>query len=174
MLFAQLCSGISLMLNFASYQFKTKEKILSVLIPANIFYLLSFLFLGSFSGVITVAIATIRTAVFFLYEKKSKPIPIFAFFVFIFINTILGFVFWEGFVSLLPILGVNVLTYALFQKNENILKYLVIMYCVLFIIFNFFVGGYINILLESVSLSSAAIYIIRKNLNFLQKNKTNY
>ncbi len=173
MFFAQVCSGISLMLNFASYQFKTKDKILSVLIPANIFYLLSFLFLGSFAGAITVAIATLRTLVFFVFEKKHKNIPFFIFLTFLFINTALGFAFWEGFISLLPIFGVNILTYALYQKNESILKYLVILYCILFIIFNILVGGYINILLESITLCSAAIYLIKYNLKFLQKNKAN-
>lgn len=156
---AQCFSGIALVLMVWSFQVSKRLNILCLQLPANFFYALSYFCLSSFAGGVGVCISLIRTFVILMFEIKNKRCP-FSLFVIFEVLTIIGCVtFWAGIITLLPMFSLLIFTFGMWQEDEKIFKLCASVYCVIIIIYNCFIGGYINIVLESINLSSIILYL---------------
>ena len=159
-----ICACFALVLSAASLFCKTKMLILALQIPANVFYCLSFLFMGAYAGFVGVLIATARTAVFFAFSYNNKQPGLFYLFFFIILSLFSAIFVFKNWFDLLPILGVCIFTYGMWQKNENVLRLTDIATGTLLLIFNLIIANYIGAFQEVIVMfaAAAAIFIYSK------------
>ena len=151
----------SLILIYTGY-LKDKKQILLFQIIQFILFIISYLLLGAFTGVILNFLGIIRNTLSY-FKKLSKP--------FIFILSILSIIFTIkyntfGLIGLLPLIGV--ILYTCFMNTENIIKFklLIINALVLSTIYDIVVMSYSSAIFNIITiiLSINAIYKIKTNL----------
>ena len=151
----------SLILIYTGY-LKDKKQILLFQIIQFILFIISYLLLGAFTGVILNFLGIIRNTLSY-FKKLSKP--------FIFILSILSIIFTIkyntfGLIGLLPLIGV--ILYTCFMNTENIIKFklLIINALVLSTIYDIVVMSYSSAVFNIITiiLSINAIYKIKTNL----------
>jgi len=164
----QILSFIAPVITFVSYQVNSKKKLLILQTAATLATCLAYLFLGATSGFALNIVCIIRNIAFFFQDSKSK---------FNFISACLlaavmgglGFLSWEGPLSLLVIFALAANTIFMSFGDAQLLRKSVVITSSMILIYNIFVfssGGIIN---ESVAVVASVIGII----TFVRTKKEN-
>ena len=162
---AQIFGFIGLVLLVASYQVKLKRKLITLQICANLFYGVQYLLLGAVSGLIIMAVATMRCFVFNLYVIKEKDIPLYQLIIFLALPITISPLIVTDLVTSLPIVVGCLFTYALWQKNMYVTYAAVIVVCVIWSIYMFAVGAYISIIANIIEIIGSILVIVRRYIN---------
>lgn len=151
---AQILAVVAFILDIICMQFKKKSGILVVGIISNTMYALEYALLGAWTGAISFVIGTIRNITYFIYEKKKyKPNKIvLAIFVLLIIGA--GIYTWENITSLLPVIALVLWTIVSWQNNTKWMRLAEAFICVMWIIYDLFVGAYAGIITEFIILFS--------------------
>ena len=158
---AQILAVVAFGLDTLAMQCKKKSGILVMGIASNMTYALEYAFLGAWTGAISLLIGTIRNITYFIFDKKGlKPNKI-VLMIFIFLLVGAGIYTWENVTSLLPMVALIVWTVVSWQDNTKWMRVAEIMICIMWIIYDLFVGAYTGCLTEFIILSSAAIGMFR-------------
>ncbi len=104
-----------------SVHFKTKEKMLFASVIANMAAVFQFLLLNAITGMVVSILNVIRCIVFYQYKKKDNKPSLLILIVFEIITVITGIVTWEGYFSLMPIVGTMIYTYGLWQDDVRVI-----------------------------------------------------
>lgn len=72
-----ITSTVALCLYSISYFFNTKRNYLIFQLSGNVFLSLSYLFMGSYFTMVSVAIGIARGLLCYMYEKKDKKVPVY-------------------------------------------------------------------------------------------------
>jgi hypothetical protein len=154
-----------------SYQANSKKRLLIIQTGAVICMCSSYLFLGAYAGFAMNAIALIRNLCFYFIKEKTKAYYI-STALLIAAMGIAGATAWQGPISLLVIVALMLNTFFMSLGKPQILRYSLLVTCVMVLIYNinvFTIGGILN---EIVSFASAAvgivIYLVKKRA---KKNK---
>lgn len=161
---AQILAVIAFILDIICMQFKKKSGILVVGIISNTVYALEYAFLGAWTGAISFVIGTIRNITYFIYEKKKyKPNKIvLTIFVLLIIGA--GIYTWENITSLLPVIALVLWTIVSWQNNTKWMRLAEAFICVMWIIYDLFVGAYAGIITEFIILFSTMIGMYRYDI----------
>ncbi len=161
---AQILAVVAFILDIICMQFKKKSGILVVGIISNIMYALEYALLGAWTGAISFVIGTIRNITYFIYEKKKyKPNKIvLATFVLLIIGA--GIYTWENITSLLPVIALVLWTIVSWQNNTKWMRLAEAFICVMWIIYDLFVGAYAGIITEFIILTSSIIGMYRYDI----------
>lgn len=161
---AQVLEVVAFGLDTLAMQCKKKSGILIMGIASNMTYVLEYAFLGAWTGAISLAIGTVRNITYFIFDKKGlKPNKI-VLMIFIFLLVGAGIYTWENVTSLLPMVALILWTVASWQDNTKWMRVAEIMICILWIIYDVFVGAYVGCLTNFIILSSAAIGMFRHDI----------
>ena len=126
-------SVIALILYCCSYFFNNKKKYLIFQLSGNLFLSLSYLLMGAYFTMVSVAIGIARGLICYTYEKKNKSVPAFAIFglcfVTIFSYIIINYVVLSGASSHWDVLYLfascmYAITFAI--RNIKLMRYLVL------------------------------------------------
>ena len=152
---------IALILVCLSYQFNNKAKFLAVQIIANTFYSASFLALNILVGGINTLISLVRVAILYLYEKKDKTPPILLYLSFFLLYIISGIICWQTPLDILSIISFEIFNIAMFVRNINLTRLLMIFPNFIIAIYNLLLMTYTNALLDFIEII-VLIYAIFK------------
>lgn len=149
---------------FSIYQQNKREKLLLCKLGADVCWVIHYLLLGAYGGMIPNFVGIFRELVFVKRESKawadSSVWPI----IFVLINWALGLRTFSSPVNLLPICASSVVTVSLWLKRPDLTKLLTVPVCICFLIYDIFVGSWAGVVNESISILSIIIYFIKRRL----------
>ena len=157
----QILGIVAPIITFVSYQVNSKKKLLILQTAATLATCLSYLLLGAKSGFALNIVCIIRNVAFFFQDSKSRFNLISAC-VLAAVMGGLGFLSWEGPISLLVILALAANTIFMSFGDAQLLRKSVICTSSMILIYNFCIpnptiGGIIN---ESVAIVASIIGIV--------------
>lgn len=156
-----IVSILSIFFYVASVQFKEKRQILIVQLLASLCYLIVYVIKGAWSGVSIEVLEGLKNTVFIKIEKKYKNIPQIVLFIFLFLLCLVSAIFYDGVLSLLPLL-INILLFtSTYQRNPKYIRYVMLICGILWACYNMYVGAYIILIGNILEVFSALISIFR-------------
>lgn len=156
----QILGVIAPIITFVSYQVNSKKKLLVLQTAATLSTCLSYMFLGASSGFALNIVCIIRNIVFFFFRDSKSKMNMISACILAVIMGGLGFLSWEGPISLLVIIALAANTIFMSFGDAQLLRKSVICTSSMILIYNIFVfslGGIIN---ESVAIVASIIGII--------------
>lgn len=154
-------SVLSIFLYVASVQFKKKRNILITQIFASLCYLIVYVIKGAWSGVAIEILEELKDVVFINIEKKGKKIPIIVLIVFIGLLIVISIIFYDGVLSLLPLIINLLLFISTYFKNPKYIRWIMLVCGALWASYNIYVGAYIIVIGNVLEIISAAIAIVK-------------
>lgn len=160
--------GIGAMVSlFLIYQQKKRKGILISKLCADIFWVAHYWCLGGIAGLIPNAVGIFREIVFL--NRKTKKWASYAVwpFIFIFISIGLGARTFYSVFNILPITASAFVTVSLWIDNPKLTKIISLPVCTAFMIYDFYIGSFVGIINESVSILSIILNLIKgkENMN---------
>ncbi len=145
------------------YQQKTRKRMIISKLCADIFWLLHYLLLGGYGAAIVNFIGIFRELVFMKREEKAWANKIVWPVLFILCGWISGIVLLKNPINLLLTLASSFVTISLWVKNPKLTKIITLPICSFFIIYNIYVGSYIGVMNESLTVFSIAISFAKEH-----------
>lgn len=148
--------------------FKQQEKNLLFNVIANIFFVFSYLFLAAYTGMMGLIISIIRSFVFYLFVKNKweKKVWLLVLFLVLLLCSCLLSVFISKEFILIEFLLVlakgGVYTFAAWQHNEKVFRWLSIVSCSCAIVHDLLQMGFVNAFAEFVSIIFIIVVFIRE------------
>lgn len=161
---AQIFGALATLSNAIGIQFKTKNKILISYLIAGIFFIISFLLLKSYSGVITSFVIALETFINYIFDKNNKKIPLYLIFTLLFSSLFISLLFYKSWYDIFSILACIPFVFMLIQKKEKYIRILTLTFLIFYTIFNYFVGAYTAFIGDILFIISTIISIIRYDL----------
>lgn len=161
---AQIFRLISSIFYLAGDRSNNKKKIYTCNGIYNFFSGVQYLLLNAITGAICSFLAILRNI--FLY-KYGKKVPIFGFITYLVIVLILNLLVYDGLITILPFFLVLFYSIALYIGNVMIIKYSVILTCLLEIIYDIYYLAYVGIIVSilDIILVTISIYKLKNNHN---------
>ena len=164
---AQIFGFLGMVFMIVSFQLNQKQKLLKWQIWSCAMYVVQYLCLGALSGGLMNLVALIRN---YLYSKlKTIPKPLI--FTILIIVILLGIIFYQGPISLLPIAATCLFTIGLTSKNLTLIRLTDVISCLFYIIYNINVAAYVGLVATILELTFTLIAMIR--LDFRGKKRKN-
>lgn len=144
------------------YQANTKKGLLMIQTPGVVVLCVSYLLLGAISGFALNIACVLRNVCCIFIKEKSKGYYVMTGVLMCLLGA-LGFLSWEGYISLLLIVALIANTFFVALGKPQILRYSLIITSSMCLVYNILlpipsIGG---ILLESITIVSAVVGIIR-------------
>jgi len=154
--------GIGAMISlFCIYQQKSRKGMLLAKLSADICWVIHYLCLGGIAGMIPNGIGIFRELIFINRKEKAWASSILWPMIFITINWVLGFRTFSMWYNILPILASSCVTVSLWIDNPKLTKCISVPISLSFLIYDVFIGSYIGIINELISIASIAIYFLK-------------
>lgn len=150
---------------FSIYQQKERKKLLISKLFADICWVVHYLLLGAYGGMIPNFVGIFRELIFVNREEKKWANSVAWPCIFILINWILGIRSFDVLINILPIAASTFVTVSLWCKKPNLTKIISIPVSATFLIYDIFVGSYVGIINESIAILSIILYFIRRRKN---------
>lgn len=158
---SQIFGILALITAILSVQLKSKTKLLFLQILENMFKILALAFVGGLSGAYAETVGLIRKMWFFNTSRHHKINKIGSLIFFTVLASVVGFVIWEGWITLLPVIAVIIGTYGLWQENIYVLRYIALVASILYGAYAIIVGAYTNAVSEVFMIVSVIVSIVR-------------
>ena len=156
--------GLGAMISlFLIYQQKSRKKILISKLCADICWVIHYLCLGGTAGMIPNAVGIFREIIFLFRKKQKWAKSLLWPAVFIVINWALGFGTFHTWYNLLPITASSFVTVSLWIDNPKLTKIITVPICTAFLIYDIFVGSYVGIINELISIASIVIFFSKES-----------
>ena len=160
---AQLIGFFGLLASMTAYQMKTQKRIVMIQIISCSFFTAHFLMLQAYTGALMNFIAAVRSVVFANKDKKwAKSNWWIVFFSLVCVLAVS--LSWEGFLSLLPMLGMVLTTISWGIENARLVRMISLPSSPLWIIYNFVSGSTAGVLTELFVMTSIITAMIRLDL----------
>ena len=130
-------------------------------LSADICWVIHYLCLGGIAGMIPNGIGIFRELIFINRKEKAWASGILWPALFITINWVLGFCTFSMWYNILPILASSCVTVSLWIDNPKLTKSMSVPISLSFLIYDVFIGSYIGIINELISIASIAIYFLK-------------
>ncbi len=158
---SQIAGAIALIFWVTSIQHKKQDTILFYQALANAFYTLQYCLLGVFTAASMNFSSVLRCSLFSYKRKNNQDIPVFWLIFFMLLIIILGFVTYDGIISLIPIIITLFYTLSSWLKESKWLRIVFIIAAIIWIYYNFTVHAYISIVGNLLEILSGIISLIR-------------
>lgn len=146
---------------------KEKFKIMLCFTVTNVSMLATYALLGRWLSTILVALATIRTIVYYIYAVKNLKPNMYVFVGFEVLFIVVTMLLWKDYFDLLMLANLSMLAYTTWQDDMKVLRAGYLVSAILLIIYNILVKAYVGVISEAVLLVSSIISVIKFDI----KNK---
>lgn len=152
----QLIGFLGFAMSILAFQFKRHGQIVLCKTSSVLFFSLHYLLLGAWSAALLEFISAVRNLIFYKQVKKniSTTPTIIGFGVFVVVT---GLATFQGPISLLPMVCKLLTTVSYGMKNEKWLRLITLPSCIMWVIYNIYVGSIAGILTDTMSLASILI-----------------
>ena len=157
---AQVLGGVAVVLGFASFIQKRKQTILVLQMSTALVFTAHYILLGAYSAVPLNFLSVFSCLCYYFLDKKGKRVlwvPL----AFAVVNVLLGALAWEGWHSLLVIVGVAVSTIGLALPTPQQTRYAVLVKSPLCLAYNALVFSVGGVIYECAILTSAILGILQ-------------
>lgn len=160
---AQAIGVIALIVAISSFQQNTQKRIVTFQMISSIFFCIHFCMLGAVLGGVLNGIGIFRAAIFRQRDKAWASNKLW--FVLLCILVIVaGLFFWEGPISVVPILSMILTTIAFWVKNPRTVRFVTAPASPLWMVYNWYNHSYPGFFTEVFVLSSILVAIVRFDL----------
>lgn len=172
-LISQILGFIALIICAIGYFVKSKPKFLIMQTIANVFYAMSFLWLGVLSAGIITIISTFRCVFIFYSEKFNFKHTIYYLTIFIVLYIITTIFTWESALDIIPVISGTIFTYAYYIKNLKLMRYLLLIPNTILSIFSFCSQTFTNAMLDGLEVIVIIVSIINNEIQDKKNKKQN-
>ncbi|MGD9900938.1 MAG: YgjV family protein [Spirochaetales bacterium] len=158
---SEIAGLIAVILCVVAIQFKDKTKLLFLQTLTNIFKVLSLVFVSAFAGAYSQFVGLLRKFWFFKNSRKHHKNKITSLVFFLALEIVVAAFTWEGLITVLPILGIWLGTYAIWQDDPYILRYFSFLGALSFAIYGILNSTVMNTLSEVFEMVSVVVSLIR-------------
>lgn len=160
--FPQLIGFVAIILSITGFQLNNRKHILLVHACSGLFWSSHFYLIGAFTGSAMNLIAVSRNYTFVKYRQRfDRPfLPV----IFITVFTLATAATWQGYMSLLPLLGMTTATIAFWQKNPRVIRLLSLIAPPAWFAYNFISHSYPGMIFEVFIFCSILIAILRYDI----------
>lgn len=174
LIISNLIGAMALAFWTISMQVNKKSTLMKFQLIANFLYAIQYLLIGAITAATMNIISVVRYYIYYKNEEKGKDNTYFMLFTFILIIIIMGAITYNGAVNIIPIAISIVYTYATWQKDVKIIRYVIMFAAIIWIFYNMYVGAYITIVGNVMEVISSLTAIIRYDKMNNNKIKLNY
>ena len=157
----QLIGFIGLLFLVLSFQQNNRNKILILILIGQIIFLIHFIFLEAWTAVAMNSVGAIRTLVFQYKGRKNWAGKSFWPITFIMGFIVFGFLAWESWYSILPIIAMSIETVGLWMRNPKTIRFINLFPHPPWFTYNLIVGSWPGIVTEILIFTSILIGIWR-------------
>ena len=160
-LYTEIMGIIALIIVIIGYFGKTRKIFYFTQVLANVALSTGFLFKGNLLAGIGIAIATLRSLTFLIFDIKNKDVPkllVGAFILFFIVN---GIINWSGYLDLLSIIALITNTLFCQIKDQKIMKLCMLLPVSLTIIYDIFSFFITKTILKTIELVSIIIFFAK-------------
>ena len=155
---AQLFGLGAMVALFLVYQQKKRAGILYAKLTADVCWVVHYLLLGGYAGMIPNAVGILRELVFIQRKKRRWASAVLWPVLFILLTWGLGFRTFHSWFNLLPIAASSLVTVALWIDRPKLTKLILLPVCTAFLIYDLLIGSYVGAVNEAVSIVSIIIF----------------
>lgn len=156
---AQVVALGVIFLNLVATQQTKKRNVLILNATGNFLSSMQYILLGAYTGCISCGVAIIRNIVFGLY--KDKEIPLYVLIIYWIVAVAIALPFYNGILSLIPIINICIYGFALWQKNMKVYKIIVMYVGAAGAIYDFDSKAYVTLFNEGIDFFGSIIGYIR-------------
>ncbi len=158
--------GVGAMISlFLIYQQKKRKNLILCKLCADMCWVFHYLCLGAYGGIIPNFVGIFREIVFMNRESKKWANSVIWPILFIILNWGLGLRTFSSPINILPIAASTFVTISLWLKNPKLTKIISAPVSATFMVYDFFVGSWIGMFNEALSIASIIIYFIKSGGN---------
>lgn len=150
---------------FSIYQQSERKKLIAAKLCADVCWTIHYLLLGGIAGMIPNVIGIFRELVFMKRESKKGANNVIWPIIFILCGWGLGICTFNSAFNILPILASCFVTISLWIKNPKLTKLITVPVCITFMIYDFYIGSFIGIINESLSICSVIISFVKEKVS---------
>lgn len=159
---AQLFGIFAMLSLFLIYQQKSRKRILTAKLSADICWAAHYLCLGGIAGMIPNAVGIFRELVFISRREKTWANKAFWPILFIALNFGLGMTTSHSLYNILPVTASAFVTVSLWIDNPKLTKLISIPVCMAFMVYDLHVKSYIGMMNEAISILSIIIFFVNE------------
>ena len=148
---SQILVGIAFFSDFCSFQFKKREHVLVFFIISSILISAHFFILEVYTAGFLAIISTIRFVTFYFSTHKNFL------YLFVLLTIVIFMLSYENYISVISFLGTLLVTIAVFQKNDKILRLIMMSGTSCWILHNVLIFSPVAVVLEASFLVSNLI-----------------
>lgn len=158
---AEVCGVVATVIAFLIFQQKDRGRILMMKLACDVLWLLHFLLLGAYSGMVLSIVAAAREIVFRILDRRGKKRSILWLFLFLAANLILVLSAWNSPWSLCSLISGQLATLAFWQSSPHRTKIFSLFVCLSQLTYALAVGSYAAVGNELITLASIGIFFFR-------------
>lgn len=163
-LFIQIIGFIGLLFFVLSFQQKSRNRILLLMVFGQAIFLFHYIFLGAWTAVGMNLVGMARTVVFQYKEKKDWAGHVIWLPVFILLFAAAGLFAGESWLGVLPVLAMSIETTGLWMKNLRVLRIINLFPHPFWFTYNLIKGSWAGMICEIFVLASIIVAIIRYDI----------
>lgn len=160
-IFGQVASIIGMILTIASFQMKTRKRIIVFQTVGSSFFLISYFLLGSWTGVYMNVIYLSRNFVFYYRKDKEWAKSKWWLVLFLAGAILAGILGFRSTIDILPIFGAIFATIAMYMPHENMLRLLNLLASPCWLVYNINLPSTGGMICEIFNMVSVIIGLIR-------------
>lgn len=157
----QIIGLLGLLFIIISFQKDKKSFTLINHIFGSLSFVIHFILLNAWTGAAVNIVSAGRAYVFHIKESNKLLNKRIIMYLFILFFWIAGYLTWQSYLSLLPVISLTITSFALWSKKTKHMRLLFLAGRPTWIIYNFLVGSYAGLLTEAFIVTSLGIAIIR-------------
>ena len=163
--------GLGAMLSlFLIYQQKTRKRMIIAKLSADVCWVVHYLCLGGIAGMIPNAVGIFRELVFVNRKKKKWASLLLWPILFVLINWAWGITTFHSAFNVLPIAASTFVTVSLWIDHPRLTKMISLPVSFAFMVYDIYVGSYVGIVNEIVSMLSIIIFFVKGRKTEMKNN----
>lgn len=161
---AQVIGFVAMTLLVASFQQKTRNRILGVQMVSGTLWTVHYALLGAYTGMALNFVGVVRCFVYANRKDGNRFDNNYIPGIFMVVSVAVGLLSWTGPASLLPMASLSFTSFAYWSKNPTVLRVLSYPNCICWLLFNIISGSYAGIATEVFNLISVTVGILRHDV----------
>lgn len=161
-IFVQLIGVIGIIAGLSAFQCNKHSHALALKMTEEGAFGVQYLLLGGYTGAVLNLVGIFRNLIFTYLGKRNQQKALkYARMILGGFFAVLGFLSWEGYISILIIFAKVLSTFAYGTTNMNKMRLMISLTCICWICYNFYVGSIAGVISDSCNFASVIIGIIR-------------
>ncbi|MFA5954138.1 MAG: YgjV family protein [Patescibacteria group bacterium] len=159
--FIQSIGLVALLFGILTWNAKTRNNIFLLQSVGLLFFTIHYLLLAAYAGAVMCVVTLGRNLIFVNKTKKKWADHRIWFYLVVFVSVFVLFIFWQGWITILPVVGVVVGTSAMSQNRPADIRFYMLITCIIWIPYTLFVHSYSGLLSQIVGILGILIGMYR-------------